>query len=84
MILTFLLQILDLLLTGVVNLLPNATSLPSNINDAFQYFLTTASQWTFIFPLSTVFTILGFTLLIELSLWTFHGGVWIYNKIRGI
>jgi hypothetical protein len=84
MIITFILTILGNFLLGVVNLLPASSGLPSGILDAFHYAIYQISQWTFIFPISTVLTILGYTVLIELALWTFHGSVWFYNKARGI
>lgn len=84
MIFTLLLNFLFLIIDGVVSILPASQGLPSGINDAFQYFIYQISQWTFIFPIATVFTILGWTLLIESTLWLFHGATWVYNKIRGI
>jgi len=84
MILTFLFTVLGLFLTGIVNILPTSTGLPSGVQDAVSYVVGQISGWTFIFPLSTVFTILGYTLLVETVLWTFHGSVWAYNKLRGI
>lgn len=84
MIFTFILQILTSLFDVIVGVLPNSTGLPSQISDALNYAIVQISQWTFIFPITTVLTILGYVLLIEFTLWSFHGGVWVYNKVRGI
>lgn len=84
MIITFFLQISDLFLTGVVNALPSSTGLPSGISDALNYAVIQISQWSFIFPIQTVLTILSYTILIEVTLWLFHGGTWVYDKVRGI
>jgi len=84
MIVTFLLTILNTFMQGVLSILPDSTGLPSGITDAVHFAIYQISQWTFIFPISTVLTILGYTILIEFALWGFHGATWIYNKIRGI
>lgn len=83
MILTLVLNFLYSVLFFVVGLLPADSGLPTQISTAFSYVSYQISTWSFIFPLSTVFTILGLVLLIEFTLWTFHGGLWVYHKIRG-
>jgi len=84
MIITLLLNSLFFVIDGVFSSLPVAQTLPTPIHDAFTYAIQQISQWTFIFPITTVLTILGFTLVIEATLFLFHGGVWVYNKLRGI
>lgn len=84
MIVTFLLTILFAVISVPLSVLPNSMGLPLDIGNALAYFAVQISSWTFIFPMSTVMTILGYTLLVEFSLWTYHGFIWSYNKIRGI
>jgi len=83
MILTFILTLLYSLLATTANVLPAGQVLPSSISVAFQYVIYQISTWSFIFPLSTVFTILFITISIEIALWGFHGFIWVYNRIRG-
>jgi len=83
MIPTLFLNALFFIVDGIVSQLPVAQALPSQIGAAFTYVIVQISQWTFIFPITTVLLILGYTVSIELVLWGFHGGVWVYKRIRG-
>lgn len=67
----------------LVNVLP-VGNLPDGIYTAFATTLTYLSGWDVIFPISTFLTILKIVVAFELIVWFWHGGVWVYNKIRGI
>jgi len=84
MITSVLLTILSSFFQFVAGLLPASTGLPTQITAAFSFVTYQISTWSFIFPLATVFTILSLVLVIEFTLWSFHGVVWIYHKVRGI
>lgn len=84
MITTFILQILYGVISLPISVLPASQGLPAPIHTALTYVMYQINTWSFIFPFVTVLTILSYTLLIEFSLWTYHGLIWAYNKIRGI
>lgn len=84
MILTFLLNALYLVLSSSASILPASTGLPSEITTAFQFVVYQLNTLSFIFPVQTLFVILGYTLLIEAAYFGFEGSLWVYHKIRGI
>jgi hypothetical protein len=67
---------------GLLSLLPTV-SIPSNVNDAFTTFATFFHKANAVFPMSTVFTIIGLTLAIESGILLFKIANYIINKIRG-
>lgn len=83
MITSFFLNIIYVVLNFAIQVLPLSSGLPSQVTDAVNFVLGLLSQWTFILPLATLFTILSYTLLIEFALWSFHGAMWVYKKVRG-
>lgn len=83
MITTFFLQMITSVFSSLVSVLPVSTGLPTGISTAFQFVMYQVSQWTFILPIGTVLTILGYTIAIELALWGWHAGVWFYRRLRG-
>jgi len=70
-------------LQSVVNLLPVGV-LPLGVYSAFTTVIGYLSGWSLIFPFSTFFTVLGLSLSLQFFIWVWEGGIWIYNKIRGI
>jgi len=83
MILTLLLNFLYGIVQGILSVLPGGSVIPTAISNAFTYVVYQISGWTFIFPIGTVLTILQLTIVIEFTLWTWHGGIWVYKRIRG-
>lgn len=67
----------------LVSVLPNPETLPSQIDDAFTAISTYWPTASAFFPLSTLFTILGLGLSIELSILGFKMSNWVFDKIRG-
>jgi len=84
MILGFLLDLFYQLLQGVATVLPASQGLPTQITSAFIFVVYQLNTWSFIFPVATIFTILGYTLAIELAWFGFEGLLWVYHKVRGI
>jgi hypothetical protein len=78
-----LLRIFQVIIQGLVSILPNGSSMPSQINSAFTTFAGFFQKANAIFPMDTVFTIMGLILTLEASILSFHIGNWIYTKIRG-
>jgi len=84
MIFTFLLNALFSFVNGVAGVLPSSVGLPPAITTAFQFVVYELNTWSFIFPVSVIFTILGYTLSVELAYFGFEGALWVYHKLRGI
>jgi len=68
---------------GLISLLPNPDSLPSQINDAFTSITPYISKAAFFFPLATLFTIFTIGMSIEVGILLFQAGNYLLNKIRG-
>jgi len=71
------------ILQAVVNLLPVGV-LPLGVYGAMTTALGYLSGWSLIFPVSTFLTVIGLSLTLQFFVWVWEGGVWVYNKIRGI
>jgi hypothetical protein len=78
-------QVFQAIINGILNILPSGTShpIPSQITDAFSLFAGFFQKAEALFPMDTVFTIIGLTFLIEGSILVFNIADWLYDKIRG-
>jgi len=83
MIVSGIIYLLYWLLSGLVMVLPTTQALPSQIDNALNFFIPKFSAWNAYIPLSDILTVFGLVLSIELSIWTFHGIDWTYKKFRG-
>ena len=76
-------HIFQKIILAVLSILPSASSVPSQINSAFTLFAGFFQKANAIFPMDTVFTIIGITISVEAAILAFKLGDWLYNKIRG-
>jgi len=83
MIATILLLIFQLLLSGLVAILPAGISLPSQIADAVTFFTPIWSSWSSILPLNDALVIIGLIITLEGAIFSFGLADWTYKKIRG-
>jgi Na+/H+ antiporter NhaD/arsenite permease-like protein len=83
MILTLILSALISIVLMLVGLLPNYTGLPTNISDVLNTLIGIFSKANNFFPFETLYTIAIVVFGIELSIFMFKIGNWIFNKIRG-
>lgn len=70
-------------LSALIYLLPDATALPSSIQNGINWINSGFNFIGFLFPLNTFFQILIAGLAIEVAIWTFKWANWLINKIRG-
>lgn len=83
MIIYFLINVIVQFVMSVISLLPTAGILPTNMTDWVGYFIEGAQLIGFILPLSTLATIIGLVLGIELILIFYKVGMTIFRMIRG-
>jgi len=82
MITTFFLTIFFSLLSLFVNFLPTG-DLPAGIAEGLAYFWGILNTFNYIFPISTLLTILLIVLSFNTAFWVWGLINWIYHKIRG-
>lgn len=75
MIVTFVLNAIYALVSFFVGLLPVSSSLESGFGSALTTMIGQANQWTYLFPVGTLFTVLGIVLV-------FEGGVLLWRLIK--
>lgn len=80
---TIILLIFNLLLSGIVAILPAGESLPSVISEAIQFFTPFWSKWSNLLPLNEALIIIALVIALESALFVFGLGDWTYRKIRG-
>ena len=71
------------MLTYVVALFPNATSLPSGINTAFSTWSGYLHQASAMFPVSDLLITVGVVVVVELAIWAVVSVLFVFKKIRG-
>jgi len=83
MILTFILNIFDFFLVGLLTLLPTG-HLPAAITTAFSYFMGLLNSFSFFIPVDTLLQAAGVVLVFDgaMLLWYFVN--WIIRKIPGM
>lgn len=82
MIIDFFLYIFYELASSIVGLLPAGT-LNTNITSAFSTLWQKIAIVNFWIDFSMLFTVLGIYFATEVIIFTFHAGVFFYNKLRG-
>ena len=65
MILDLIINFAYITLYGFINLLPDTTGLPANIDNSLSYFAPIWNSWDSIFPLSEALVIVGIVILVE-------------------
>jgi len=83
MILTFLLSILYFLITRVIYFLPTGNTLPTDATTAITSLGNASFIYNSIFPVDTLFTIIGLTLTTIVLVNGFKIGMWIAHYMRG-
>lgn len=71
------------LFSSLLGLLPNVSTLPSQIYQAFAFVGSTLAKAEVIFPVDSLFAAFGTVIAFEGAYFTFRLGVFVYNKIRG-
>lgn len=70
-------------LKAVGTLLPDYSGMPSEINEAVAFLINGFNIFSFVFPIDTMAQVVLLGLTIELAIWGYKWGNWLYNKIRG-
>lgn len=82
-------MIFDLLIsiiTGIVNFFLNllpTSSLPTEVTEGFQTFMASAWQFNTVFPIDTLFTLLGITIGIMSIIFLWRGINYVISLVRG-
>jgi len=69
--------------SGFISLLPTGLALPSDMTDAFAFFIGQANAWSAIVPVTTFFIVAGLFLGFEGGILAFRSITWIIKIIRG-
>jgi len=83
MITSFIVSTFVFLIGFIINLLPTGV-LPVDVANAISWLQGILNTFNFIFPISTLFTVLILVVSVDIALWVFHAFLWVYHKIRGI
>jgi len=83
MITTFILTIFSSFLNFLVGFLPTG-SIPQGFTDAVSYFFGALNAFSYIFPVSTLFTCLLLYLAFDLAVLLWHLFNWVIKKIPGM
>lgn len=83
MITTVILLIFNAFISGILSLLPAGT-LPTEISDAFAYFVGVMNSFSYVFPVATLFQAFALVITVDIAilLWQFIN--WIIRKIPGM
>jgi len=83
MIISFLLTLFSLFLSGLINLLPSG-HLPTAITTAAAYFMALLNSFSFIVPVDTLLQAAGVILVFDGALVVWYFLNWIIRKIPGM
>lgn len=83
MIFQALINIIFSVLDFIIGLLPDPTSLPDEMSDAFTQIASYLKKVNHYLPMETIFSIIGLIFAIETGLLLFTVFNWLYNKVRG-
>lgn len=72
-----------LLLNGIIVLLPAGEALPSTASNAFTWLGTESYKWDYIFPITTVWIIVGIMIPVLVAYFFWNGVQWLISFIRG-
>lgn len=82
MIIGFFIQLITVLVTAFVSLLP-VINIPTGWTDAITLIWGYVNAMSFLLPISTLLTILGLVVSIEVFIFTYHFSLKLYHMIRG-
>jgi len=82
MIFDFILNIVAFLLNGVSALLPTITVFPATLATQLASFVAYVNGWSWIFPVSTLFTIFGILVILVLAEFTYFVAMYILGIIH--
>lgn len=72
-----------LLLTGALYGFGQIVHLPIGITDAIEHLTPLWSSFNGFFPITEIFTVIGWVLVVETAILSFKALNWTFNKIRG-
>jgi len=83
MLLTLILKVFYYFLESLIFILPNTSTLPSEIGDSLSFFQHYYSSWNTYLPVDALITVIAFIVVVEYAIFIFGVLNWVYNKIRG-
>lgn len=83
MITSLILSVFMAIINTIFQALPNASSLPSGVNNAFGSLAGWLASADAIFPVDTLLQIVGIIVLVEVSIWTVKISLRLFAMVRG-
>jgi len=82
MIFDFVLSIVAFLLRGITALLPSFVVFPATVPSQLSSFMSYLSGWSWIFPVSTLFTIFGILVILVLAEFIYFTAMYVLSIIH--
>jgi len=81
MITSFFISVVAWFLSLMIAVLPVSSGLPVDLQSSLESIAASVNSFNFLFPVSTLFDVVGFTLAFEVLWWTFWGIFWLYKRL---